>query len=82
MRQFVRDAIHRKSELWMAAAMRELFDLAGTTSNSAAERFVIAEELSEQIVALDASQHGDCPKFVSYWPVAQYHYDRKNRSRG
>lgn len=82
MRQFIRDAIEQKSEAWMAAAMRELFDPARDNSHlPAAERFAMGKELSEHILALDPSKHGDCPKFVSYGPVAQYYYESGNKER-
>lgn len=35
------------------------------------ERFAMGKESSEHILALDTSQHGDCPKFVYYASVAR-----------
>lgn len=81
MRKFIRDAIVQ-SEVWMAAAMRELFDPARDNSHfPPGERFAMGKELSEHIVALDPSQHGDCPKFVSYGAVAQHYYESGNKDR-
>lgn len=82
MRRFIRDAIERKSEVWMAAAMRELFDPARDNSHfPRVERFAMGKELSEHILAVDPSKHGDCPKFVSYGSVAQYYYECGNKHR-
>ncbi|UVC19261.1 TlpA family protein disulfide reductase [Mesorhizobium onobrychidis] len=73
MRQFVRDAIDRKSWGWMYWALFQLFtpgfDYSGFPS---AERFAMGEELSKHIVALP---QGDGYKFLSYPVVAQYYHE-------
>ncbi|TIS12670.1 MAG: TlpA family protein disulfide reductase, partial [Mesorhizobium sp.] len=79
MRQFVRDAIDRKSEGWMYWALYQLFapgfDYSGFPS---AERFAMGEELSKHIVALP--QDGGS-KFLSYPVVAQYYHESGNKDR-
>ncbi len=82
MRQLVRDAIDKKSEPWMAEALRNLFDPANDNSHfPSAERFAMGKELSEHILALDPPQRGDGLKFLSYGPVAQYCYESGNKDR-
>ncbi|WP_346283248.1 hypothetical protein [Bradyrhizobium sp. BRP22] len=82
MRQLVRDAIDKKSELWMAGALRQLFDPANDNSHfPSAERLAIGKELSEHILALDPQQRGGGFKFLSYEPVAQYYYESGNKDR-
>lgn len=79
MRQFVRDAIDRKSEGWMYWALYQLFapgfDYSGFPS---AERFAMGEELSKHIVALP---QGGGSKFLSYPVVAQYYHESGNKDR-
>ncbi|RWG77862.1 TlpA disulfide reductase family protein [Mesorhizobium sp.] len=79
MRQFVRDAIDRKSEGWMYWALYQLFapgfDYSGFPS---AERFAMGEELSKHIVALP---QGGGSKFLSYPVVAQYYHQIGNKDR-
>ncbi|MCA6111359.1 TlpA disulfide reductase family protein [Bradyrhizobium cenepequi] len=82
MRKLVRDAIDKKSEVWMAGAMRQLFDPANDNSHfPPAERLAMGKELSEHILALNPPQGGDGPKFVSYGAVAQYYYESGNKDR-
>lgn len=82
MRQLVRDAINKKSALWMAGAMRQLFDPANDNSHlPQAERFAMGNELSGHILAINAPQRGDAPKFLSYPAVAQYYYESGNKDR-
>ncbi|MBP0110431.1 TlpA disulfide reductase family protein [Bradyrhizobium vignae] len=82
MSQLVRDAIDKKSELWMARAMRRLFDPANDNSHlPPAERFAMGKELSEHILALNPPQRGQAPKFLSYPAVAQYYYESGNKDR-
>ncbi|ANW05871.1 alkyl hydroperoxide reductase [Bradyrhizobium icense] len=82
MRQLVRDAIDKKSEQWMAGAMRQLFDPANDSSHfPPAERFAMGKELSEHILALNPPQRGDGSKFLSYGAVAQYYYESGNKDR-
>ncbi|MDE5458890.1 redoxin domain-containing protein [Bradyrhizobium sp. CSA112] len=82
MSQLVRDAIDKKSELWMAGAMRQLFDPANDNSHfPPAERFAMGKELSEHILALNPPQRGDGSKFLSYGAVAQYYYESGNKDR-
>ncbi|SCB55442.1 Thiol-disulfide isomerase or thioredoxin [Bradyrhizobium shewense] len=82
MSQLVRDAIDKKSELWMAGAMRQLFDPANDNSHfPPAERFAMGKELSEHILALNPPQRGQAPKFLSYPAVAQYYYESGNKDR-
>ncbi|MFG3594731.1 TlpA disulfide reductase family protein [Bradyrhizobium sp. RDI18] len=81
MRQLVRDAIDKKSEPWMAGAMRQLFDPAMDNSHlPRAERFAMGRELSERILELFPPQ-GDARKFLSYGAVAQYYYESGNKER-
>ncbi|MGY3611171.1 MULTISPECIES: TlpA disulfide reductase family protein [unclassified Bradyrhizobium] len=82
MRQLVRDAIKKKSERWMAGALRNLFDLANDNSHfPSAERLAMGKELSEHILALNPPQRSDGFKFLSYGPVAQYCYESGNKDR-
>ncbi|OCK54152.1 alkyl hydroperoxide reductase [Bradyrhizobium sp. LMTR 3] len=82
MRQLVRDAIDKKSEPWMAGAMRQLFDPANDNSHfPPAERFAMGKELSEHILALNPPQRGDRSKFLSYGAIAQYYFESGNRDR-
>ncbi|MGY3610252.1 MULTISPECIES: TlpA disulfide reductase family protein [unclassified Bradyrhizobium] len=82
MRQLVHDAIDKKSELWMAGAMRQLFDPANDNSHfPRAERFAMGKELSEHILAVNPPQRGEGPKFLSYGAVAQYYYESGNKDR-
>ncbi|MBT1516377.1 TlpA family protein disulfide reductase [Bradyrhizobium sp. SRL28] len=82
LRQLVRNAIDKKSEVWMAGAMRQLFD--PTNDNSyfpPAERLAMGKELSEHILALNPPHRGDGPKFLSYGALAQYYYESGNKDR-
>ncbi|MBO4228403.1 TlpA disulfide reductase family protein [Bradyrhizobium neotropicale] len=82
MRQLARDAINKKSEVWMAGAMRQLFDPANDNSHlPQAERFAMGKELSEHILAVNPPQPGEGPKFLSYGAVAQYYYESGNKDR-
>lgn len=82
MRQLVRDAINKKSELWMVGAMRQLFDPANDNSHlPQAERFAMGKELSEHILAVNPPQRREGPKFRSYPAVAQYYYESGNKDR-
>ncbi|WP_246789011.1 TlpA disulfide reductase family protein [Bradyrhizobium sp. CIR48] len=82
MRQLVREAIDKKSALWMAGAMRQLFDSANDSSYlPQAERFAMGNELSKHILAVNPPQHDEAPKFLSYPALAQYCYESGDRSR-
>ncbi|WP_349510024.1 hypothetical protein [Bradyrhizobium sp. Ghvi] len=82
MRQFVRDAVNKKSALWMAGAMRQLFNPANDNSHlPQGERFAMGKELSEHILAVNPPQRGEAPKFLSYPAVAQYYYESSNKDR-
>jgi len=82
MSQLVRDAIDKKSELWMAEVMRQLFDPANDNSHlPPAERFAMGKELSEHILALNPPQGGQTLKFLSYPAIAQYYYESGNKDR-
>ncbi|WP_333938050.1 TlpA family protein disulfide reductase [Bradyrhizobium sp. CCBAU 53380] len=82
MSQLVRDAINKKSALWMAGAMRQLFDPANDNSHLPhAERVAMGNELSEHILAVDPPQRGEALKFLSYPAVAQYYYECGNKDR-
>ncbi|WP_439402843.1 redoxin domain-containing protein [Bradyrhizobium sp. DASA03068] len=82
MRQLVRDAINKKSTMWMARALRQLFDPANDNSHlPQAERFAMGNELSEHILAINRPQRGEASKFSSYPAVAQYYYESGNRDR-
>ncbi|MCA1363387.1 TlpA family protein disulfide reductase [Bradyrhizobium sp. IC3069] len=82
MRQLVRDAINKKSAMWMAAALRQLFDPANDNSHlPQAERFAMGDELSEHILAVNPPQRDEAPKFMSYPAVAQYYYERGDKDR-
>ncbi|MFK4719345.1 thiol-disulfide isomerase/thioredoxin [Bradyrhizobium niftali] len=80
MRQLVRDAVNKKSVLWMGAAMRQLFDPANDNSHlPEAERFAMGKELSEHILAVNPPRRGEVPK--SYPAVAQYYYESGDKDR-
>ncbi|MDA9441485.1 alkyl hydroperoxide reductase [Bradyrhizobium sp. CCBAU 51745] len=82
MRQLVRDAINKKSAMWMAGALRQLFDPANDNSHlPQAERFAMGNELSKHILAINPPQPGEAPKFASYLSVAQYYYVSGNKDR-
>ncbi|WP_027584556.1 TlpA disulfide reductase family protein [Bradyrhizobium sp. Ai1a-2] len=82
IRQLVRDAIDQKSELWMAGAMRELFDPAKDNAYFPPdERLAMGKNLSEHILALNPPQREDGSKFLSYGAVAQYYYESGNKDR-
>ncbi|MBO4228497.1 TlpA disulfide reductase family protein [Bradyrhizobium neotropicale] len=82
MRQLVRDAINKKSAVWMAGALRQLFHPANDNSHlPQAERFAMGKELSEHILTINPAQPGEVPKFVSYPAVAQYYYESGNKDR-
>ncbi|MBB4396317.1 hypothetical protein GGD62_005441 [Bradyrhizobium sp. ERR14] len=82
MRQLVREAIDKKSALWMAGAMRQLFDSANDSSYlPQAERFAMGNELSKHILAVNPPQHDEAPKFLSYPALAQYCYESGDRDR-
>ncbi|OCK54159.1 alkyl hydroperoxide reductase [Bradyrhizobium sp. LMTR 3] len=82
MRQLVRDAIEKNSELWLAGALRQLFDVANDNSHfPTAERLAMGKELSEHILALNPPQRGEGFKFLSYGAVAQYCYESGNKDR-
>ncbi|WP_309493936.1 TlpA disulfide reductase family protein [Bradyrhizobium arachidis] len=82
MRQLVRDAINKKSAMWMAGALRQLFDPAIDNSHlPQAQRFAMGNELSGHILAINPAQRGEAPKFVSYPAVAQYYYESGNKDR-
>ncbi|MDF0498962.1 hypothetical protein [Bradyrhizobium yuanmingense] len=67
LRRLVRDAIDKKSVVWMSVAIRKLFDPAKDYSDfPRAERFAMGQELSEHILAAKPSQGGEGAKFLSY----------------
>ncbi|MFK4719131.1 hypothetical protein ABIE89_000231 [Bradyrhizobium niftali] len=81
MRQLVRDAINKKSALWMAGAMRQLFHPANDNSHlPQVERFAMGNELSEPILGGKSSARA-APKFLSYPAVAQYYHESGNKDR-
>ncbi|WP_369726256.1 hypothetical protein AB8Z38_17475 [Bradyrhizobium sp. LLZ17] len=52
LRQLIRDAIEKKSIVWMSVAIRQLFDGAKDYSGFPhAERFAMGKDLSEHILA-------------------------------
>lgn len=82
LRQLVRDAIDKKSVVWMSVAIRQLFDPAKDYSGFPhAERFAMGRDLSEHILAANPPQGSEGAKFLSYGAVAQYYYEIGNRDR-
>ncbi|MET4121695.1 thiol-disulfide isomerase/thioredoxin [Bradyrhizobium sp. JR1.5] len=82
LRQLVRDAIDKKSVVWMSVAIRQLFDPAKDYSGFPhAERFAMGKDLSEHILAANPPQGSECVKFLSYGAVAQYYYATGKRDR-
>lgn len=82
LRQLVRDAIDKKSVVWMSVAIRQLFDPAKDYSGFPhAERFAMGRDLSEHILAANPPQGSEGAKFLSYGAVAQYYYETGNRDR-
>lgn len=82
LRQLVRDAIDKKSVVWMSVAIRQLFDPAKDYSGFPhVERFAMGRDLSEHILAANPPQGSEGAKFLSYGAVAQYYYETGNRDR-
>ncbi|MGM4954148.1 TlpA disulfide reductase family protein [Bradyrhizobium barranii] len=82
LRQLIRDAIEKKSVVWMSVAIRQLFDPAKDYSDFPhAERFAMGKDLSEHILAANPPQGGEGAKFLSYGAVAQYYYETGKRDR-
>ena len=82
LRQLIRDAIEKKSVVWMSVAIRQLFDPAKDYSDFPhAERFAMGKDLSEHILAANSPQGGEGAKFLSYGAVAQYYYETGKRDR-
>ncbi|MET4072264.1 thiol-disulfide isomerase/thioredoxin [Bradyrhizobium sp. S3.2.6] len=82
LRQLVRDAIDKKSVVWMSVAIRQLFDPAKDYSGFPdAERFALGKVLSEHILAANPPQDSEGAKFLSYGAVAQYYYETGRRDR-
>ncbi|WP_347340265.1 hypothetical protein [Bradyrhizobium cytisi] len=82
LHQSVRDAIEKKSVVWMSVAIRQLFDAAKDYSGFPhAERFAMGKDLSEHILAANPPQGSDGAKFLSYGAVAQYYYETARRDR-
>lgn len=82
LRQLVRDAIDKKSVVWMSVAIRQLFDPAKDYSGFPhAERFAMGRDLSKHILAANPPQGSEGAKFLSYGAVAQYYYETGNRDR-
>lgn len=82
LRQLVRDAIDKKSVVWMSVAIRQLFDPAKDYSGFPhAERFAMGRDLSEHILAANPPQGSEGAKFLSYGAVARYYYETGNRDR-
>ncbi|MCK1401920.1 TlpA family protein disulfide reductase [Bradyrhizobium sp. 4] len=82
LRQLVRDAIDKKSVVWMSVAIRQLFDPAKDYSGFPhAERFAMGKDLSEHILAANPPQGSEAAKFLSYGAVARYYYETGNRNR-
>ncbi|MGY4362770.1 tetratricopeptide (TPR) repeat protein [Bradyrhizobium sp. i1.3.1] len=76
LRQLVRDAIEKKSVVWMSVAIRQLFDPAKEYSAFPdAERFAMGKDLSEHILAANPPQGSEGAKCLSYGAVAQYYYE-------
>ncbi|MHC2338077.1 MULTISPECIES: hypothetical protein [unclassified Bradyrhizobium] len=81
MRQLVREAIDRNSEVWMAFAMGELFDPSKDNSDfPSAERLAIGKDLAERILKLNPPGCSGM-KTCSYEAVAQYYYAIDNKER-
>ncbi|MEZ2146396.1 TlpA family protein disulfide reductase [Bradyrhizobium sp. DN5] len=78
LHQLVRDAIDKKSVVWMSVAIRKLFDPAKLPR---AERFAMGKELCEHILAAKPSQGSEGAKFLSYGAIAQYYYETGRRGR-
>lgn len=82
LHQLVRDAIDKKSVVWMSVAIRQLFDPAKDYSGFPhAERFAMGKDLSEHILAANPPQGSEGAKFLSYGAVARYYYETGNRDR-
>ncbi|MET4043850.1 thiol-disulfide isomerase/thioredoxin [Bradyrhizobium sp. RT6a] len=82
LRQLVRDAIDKKSVVWMSVAIRQLVDRAKDYSGFPdAERFAMGKDLSEHILAANPPQGSEGAKFLSYGAVAQYYYETGKRDR-
>ncbi|WP_354126608.1 TlpA disulfide reductase family protein [Bradyrhizobium sp. RT9b] len=82
LRQLVRDAIDKKSVVWMSVAIRQLFDPAKDYSGFPhAERFAMGKDLSEHILAANPPQGSEGATFLSYGAVAQYYYETGKRDR-
>ncbi|MET4484135.1 TlpA disulfide reductase family protein [Bradyrhizobium sp. F1.13.3] len=82
LRQLVRDAIDKKSVVWMSVAIRQLFDPAKDYSGFPdAERFAMGKDLSEHILAANPPQGSEGAKFLSYGAVAQYYYETGKSAR-
>ncbi|MET4260902.1 thiol-disulfide isomerase/thioredoxin [Bradyrhizobium sp. S3.12.5] len=82
LRQLVRDAIEKKSVVWMSVAIRQLFDPAKDYFGFPhAERFAMGKDLSEHILAANPPQGSEGAKFLSYGAVAQYYYETGKRGR-
>ncbi|MDE5446071.1 redoxin family protein [Bradyrhizobium sp. CSA207] len=82
LRQLVRDAIEKKSVVWMSVAIRQLFDPAKDYSGFPhAERFAMGKDLSEHILATNPPQGSEGAKFLSYGAVAQYYYETGKKDR-
>ncbi|WP_246504218.1 hypothetical protein [Bradyrhizobium agreste] len=80
LRRLVRDAIDKKSVVWMSVALRKLFDPSKDYSDfPRAERFAMGQELSEHILAAKPSRGGEGAKFLSYGAIAQYYYEAGKR---
>ncbi|WP_179293671.1 TlpA disulfide reductase family protein [Mesorhizobium sp. WSM3882] len=81
MSQFVRDAIHRKSEKWMTAALEELFSPNFDYSQfPSAERLAMGKQLSEHILELNPPESDQC-KLLPYPLAALYYHESGNKDR-
>ncbi|OKO84313.1 alkyl hydroperoxide reductase [Bradyrhizobium sp. NAS96.2] len=81
MRQLVRDAIDKESELWMTKAISQLFDPTQDHDHiPRAERLAMGRDLSEKILALNPPED-EGYKFLSYGAVAQYCYESGDKER-
>ncbi|MET4236298.1 thiol-disulfide isomerase/thioredoxin [Bradyrhizobium sp. LA6.10] len=82
LRQLVRDAIDKKSVVWMSVAIGQLFDPAKDYSGFPdAERFAMGKDLSEHILAANPPPGSEGAKFLSSGAVAQYYYETGKRDR-
>ncbi|KAB1088679.1 redoxin family protein [Neorhizobium galegae] len=79
--QFARTAIERNSEVWLFAAMQQLFGpVYDYSSRLLAERFSMGKELSERILRL-YPQHDALFRAESYETIALYYHESGDNDR-